>query len=247
VTAALGAESYYTLEQAGQEDGGESARSESPAQARKLDRRTLEAWQESKSHFIVGNSGFSWPEKREQAKRILGTILGETHGSSANIIQTVECAYMPPHAIVSQCASDDSIPWTVSEQVTMTYLSSTSRLQKMTPRGATGSVLYFYQDLDADGHVVKQYMIDFWTYKEKLRTVESCRSDALAKAGVGSIGGESAGVRQLHEVSEERVIFALGDHRIRCRCLEDERRLEVEICTSIPAEQVLPSWLRSAR
>ena len=104
-------------------------------------------------------------------------------------------------------------------------------------------MLYFLQDLDADGHVTRQYPMDYWTYSQKLRTVLSTRSDALAKAGVADSDAAEWG-GQLREVCEEIVIFAFGDNRIRCRCSEETSQLEVEVCSSLPAEQVLPPWLR---
>ena len=239
VTAAHGAEQHYTLEQAGSE---ESARSETAEQARELDGRTLSAWQETKSHFIVGNAGVTWPEKRERAKAILGLLLGDA--ASGGLVQKLQCAYLPPQAILAEAAADDAIPWAVSEHVKMTYLSERSRLQRTSPgHGGGGAVLYFLQDLDADGHVTRQYPMDYWTYSQKLRTVLSTRSDALAKAGVADSDAAEWG-GQLREVCEEIVIFAFGDNRIRCRCSEETSQLEVEVCSSLPAEQVLPPWLR---
>jgi len=254
VTAANGAEQFYTLEQAGHEGSEESARSETPEQARLLDGRTLEAWQEAKSHFIVGNAGVTWPEKRQKAKAILGLLLGDndndndaSSGGPGGLMQKLHCAYLPPQKILAEAAADGKIPWAVSEHVKLTYLSDRSRLQKTTPgNGGAGAVLYFHQALDADGHVVRQYAMDYWTYTQKLRTVLSSRSDALAKAGVGDSDAAEWG-GQLREVSEEIVIFAFGDNRIRCRCSEDESQLEVEVCSSLPAEQVLPPWLRQAK
>ena len=247
VTAANGAEQYYTLEQAGHEGSEESARSETPEQARLLDGRTLSAWQETKSHFIVGNAGVTWPEKRQKAKAILGMLLGDA--SSGGLMQKLRCAYLPPQAILAEAAADDEIPWAVSKHVKMTYLSEKSRLQKTSPgNGGAGAVLYFHQDLDGDGHVVKQYAMDYWTYTQKLRTVLSSRSDALAKAGVGDSDVAEWG-GQLREVREEIVIFAFGDNRIRCRCSEGKggSQLEVEVCSSLPAEHVLPLWLRQVK
>jgi len=245
VTAANGAEQYYTLEQAGHEGSEESARSETPEQARLLDGRTLSAWQETKSHFIVGNAGVTWPEKRQKAKAILGMLLGDA--SSGGLMQKLQCAYLPPEVILAEAAADGEIPWAVSEHVKVTYLSEKSRLQKTSPgNGGAGAVLYFHQDLDADGHVVRQYAMDYWTYTQKLRTVLSSRSDALAKAGVGDSDVAEWG-GQLREVREDIVIFAFGDNRIRCRCSEDRSQLEVEVCSSLPAEQVLPPWLRHVK
>ena len=242
VTAAHGAEQHYTLEQAGSE---ESARSDTAEQARELDGRTLSAWQETKSHFIVGNAGVTWPQKRERAKAILGLLLGDA--ASGGLVQKLRCAYLPPQAILAEAAADDAIPWAVSEHVKMTYLSERSRLQRTSPgHGGGGAVLYFLQDLDADGHVSRQYPMDYWTYSQKLRTVLSTRSDALAKAGVADSDAAAWG-GQLREVCEAIVIFAFGDNRIRCRCSEETSQLEVEVCSSLPAEQVLPPWLRQVQ
>ena len=105
VTAAHGAEQHYTLEQAGSE---ESARSETAEQARALDGRTLSAWQETKSHFIVGNAGVTWPQKRERAKAILGLLLGDA--ASGGLVQKLRCEYLPPQEILAEAAADDAIP-----------------------------------------------------------------------------------------------------------------------------------------
>ena len=110
VTAAHGAEQHYTLEQAGSE---ESARGETAEQARLLDGRTLRAWQETKSHFIVGNAGVTWPQKRERAKAVLGLLLGDA--ASGGHVQKLQCAYLP-QAILAEAAADDETPWAVSDR-----------------------------------------------------------------------------------------------------------------------------------
>jgi len=250
VSAAKGAESFYSLAQA---EGNEaSARTETADQARALDERTQTAWQESRSHYIVGNVGVTWPEKRERAKSVLGMILGERGADDSRLVQRVLCRYQPASAILKHAAEDDAIPWAVSEHVTLTYLSEAARLQKSEPAVGTGcaraaATLYFYQDLDADGHVARQHALDYWTYQQKLRTVRESRSDALLKAsGVGATGAGAAAAAGglLREEREERISFALGDQRIRCRCLEAQRKLEVEVFSSMPTERVLPLWLR---
>ena len=239
VSAAKGAEAFYTLAQA---EGHEaSARTETAEQARDLDERTQTAWQEARSHYIVGNTGVTWPEKRERAKGVLGMILGDRQPASGQLMQRISCPYQPASAILKHASADDAILWAVSEHVTLTYLSESARLHKSEPGAGIGATLYFYQDLDADGHVVRQHPVDYWTYQQKLRTVRQSRTDVLLKAG----GARAAGPGEpLREEREERISFAFGDQRIRCRCLEAQRKLQVEVFNTTSAEHVLPAWLK---
>jgi CYTH domain-containing protein len=67
VTTADGAEPFYTLE-------NNSARSESPEEARALDRRTYDAWCGHQHHVIIDNST-GWEEKKRRALTALTRVL----------------------------------------------------------------------------------------------------------------------------------------------------------------------------
>ena len=251
VTAANGAEPFYSLEQAGQEgEGGEvSARTESVEQARELDVQTLDAWSGAKNHWIVGNEQVedSFEKKREKVKDILGMILGDERGGSA-LVQQIECRYLPPESIMALALADGTIRSAVSEHVTLTYLSCTARLQKTECGTGQGdrkgdmSVGYFYQDVDQAGRVLRQYPLDWWSYTQKRRTALAIRSEASSEAGA-----------DLREVREDRVSFAFNENRVQCHCLhlesgegsetERRRKLAVEVCSTLPAKQILPPWL----
>ena len=66
VTAADGAEEFYNL--------SNEARTESPAQARELDRRTRDAWHGHRHHIVVGNET-DFETKMKRALAALGRVL----------------------------------------------------------------------------------------------------------------------------------------------------------------------------
>lgn len=66
VTAADGAEEFYNL--------SNEARTESPAEARELDKRTRDAWHGHRHHIVVGNEA-DFQTKMKQALHALGRVL----------------------------------------------------------------------------------------------------------------------------------------------------------------------------
>lgn len=68
MTAAHGAEKFYTLVQA----EGVSVRSESPEQARALDDKMRECWGRHPNHAVIGNEGKSFQVCVTSLRRVRG-------------------------------------------------------------------------------------------------------------------------------------------------------------------------------
>ena len=94
VTAADGAEQYYTL-------GNNAARSETPERARELDRLTLQAWQGHQHLHVIDNStGFD--QKMARALGALGRILHMPEPMERErkfVLRNFSDALIPPDAV----------------------------------------------------------------------------------------------------------------------------------------------------
>jgi len=236
VTAANGAEKFYSLQQAEGENVG--ARTETVEEARERDSLTQEAWRGAKSHFIVGNQGVDFEQKRRNVKDIVSMIVGDTTGRLSSPMARILCMYLPSQEIKNLAASDPSIPWVVSMRLTITYLSKNTRLQKCEVKNE--STYYYHQEVSDDGsRVTLQYPMDSWSYFQKLREA------AISQPGPdGQMSSET-----LRELVVDRVTFPFKDMLIRCNSMMDEEKgsaqLVAEIQPGTCAADLLPGWLKA--
>jgi predicted ATPase len=235
-SAANGAESFYTLQQHGND--GASARTETVEQARELDVKTEKAWQGSKSHFIVSNTGVTFDQKRQKVRDIIQKVVGER--VEHPLTQHVACVPMPCQKMKELAVADEDIAWAVRLQACKTYISSNARLLKRDHEDK--SVQYFVQHLNDDGRVSCQYQIDYWTYSQKLRTVAESRALAFEEAGAGR------GIAGLKEVHEDLIVFQYKGNLARCKCVSKpgdcEPSLIAQVSSVAAASELLPRWLR---
>ncbi|CAJ1408797.1 unnamed protein product, partial [Effrenium voratum] len=183
VTAANGAEKFYTLQQA-EGNGTESARHETSEQARAMDVKTQQAWLGVKNHHIVSNEGKDFAKKREDVKNIVRRIIGDP--------VTVErksrwvCDFLSRDEVKRLLRLDPQAGYMSFSEVRSTLLSDKVRLQKRTMQDRTLS--YFYQDMKEDGTVELQFEMDAWHYQKKFRASEAGHETAVKDASVGAEG-----------------------------------------------------------
>eukprot|EP00928_Gymnodinium_smaydae_P038355 TRINITY_DN26477_c0_g1_i1.p1 TRINITY_DN26477_c0_g1~~TRINITY_DN26477_c0_g1_i1.p1 ORF type:complete len:475 (-),score=94.50 TRINITY_DN26477_c0_g1_i1:149-1573(-) len=233
VTAANGAEEYYTLEQA---EGEVSARHESAAEAREVDVRIQRAWHGFANVAVVDNSQ-PFAEKRRRVRELVLQAVGVAGAARACAVGARRLRCRVRGAVGS---SVSQISLAIREaagqencshiSVTMVYLSDFVRLQKRTIGGEEQSSFY-QQSLGKDGNVERQYQISSWTYVEKRRA-------ALES-------GES-----LREFQEEVIVYTKENEHVRHHVfLEDSGGTSapvvlVEISDSHAANGLqLPTWL----
>jgi CYTH domain-containing protein/thymidylate kinase len=104
-TAALGAESFYTLE-------NNTARKETPEEARELDQKTLEAWQGHHHPRVIDNST-SFNEKIERLLAEVSAVLGDptpVEREDKFLIEHIALEAIPTHVTVSEIVQDYLLP-----------------------------------------------------------------------------------------------------------------------------------------
>mmetsp|Transcript_100600 Transcript_100600/g.177159 ORF Transcript_100600/g.177159 Transcript_100600/m.177159 type:complete len:477 (-) Transcript_100600:100-1530(-) len=226
VTAANGAQEFYTLNQADSEDG-ETARHKPPKKAIEMDQKIQTAWHGVQNLYVVGNHG-SFEKKRQQVKDIvLQIVLGEDGPALEGVRKRYQCEFIPAYEIKRLAEDDPTIDWPVLIKTTLTYLSDVHCLQKFATPGEAN--IYYHQWRDGHGSILRAQQIDGWTYLQKAR---------IAK---------DAGTGELQELHEERVMFTYMDSYFRCRCSGKDASLIVEVGVN-PGETdkkpTFPVWLR---
>lgn len=238
VTAANGAEKFYTLDQA---EGDVGARHESPADARELDVQIQSAWRGFANHAIVDNSG-DFAFKRQRVKDLVLQAVGEKR-DVANLRRLL-CRLRDSRGSAN---SSNQIGLDIRERagqenckqigVTMVYLSEFVRLQKRAILGEENPT-YYHQTVDKDGKVQTQYQINTWTYMEKHK------------------GAQESGVI-LHEFHDELVVYTQDNENIRYHIFIDDLArkregghagepiilAEIDGSQSNGNEAALPPWL----
>ncbi len=126
VTAADGAESFYTLE-------NNEARSEGIAEAIKLDRKTMTAWQGHQNLHIIDNS-VSFDEKMNSVIRKIDNLLG--------INSCVK--YQKKYLVDADSISKDVLKKAISIQIKQTYLGSDSYERRLRKRTLDGADSYYF-------------------------------------------------------------------------------------------------------
>ncbi|CAJ1408798.1 unnamed protein product, partial [Effrenium voratum] len=237
VTAANGAEKFYTLQQA-EGNGTESARHETSEQARAMDVKTQQAWLGVKNHHIVSNEGKDFAKKREDVKNIVRRIIGDP--------VTVErksrwvCDFLSRDEVKRLLRLDPQAGYMSFSEVRSTLLSDKVRLQKRTMQDRTLS--YFYQDMKEDGTVELQFEMDAWHYQKKFRASEAGHETAVKDASVGAEG------HTFDSLEEQIITFIYNGTFIRSHFFQTpakESMLVVEVEASPEdAAQKLPRWLR---
>jgi len=225
VTAANGAEKFYTLDQA--EGAGSSARHETAEEARKLDKDLMRVWHGARELHIVPNQGSSFPEKRHKVEELVLSAVGEKVPRNS---ERVACKHMPAHSMKEQAATDPNVSNSATIQLHMTNLMTGVRLLKR--KTADDAYTYYVQALDGNEALglqglASQYQIDSWTYNQK---VVQARTAATVES----------------EQSRESVMFTYKDQYCRCHVIEDAavggKLILVEVHGT--SQQVdLPSWL----
>lgn len=124
VTAAQGAEKFYTLEQA--EGGESSSRTETAQQARDQDERTVQAWVGHEHLHIIDNSTSFTKKCQRTVDRVFKTIGEDTgHGHA---LRKIKLPYMSSNEIIA-CAAAAGVTNICVFQCHTTYVSPTSRLR----------------------------------------------------------------------------------------------------------------------
>jgi len=238
VTAANGAEAFYTHEQAGNGNVETSARTETVEEARDMDRRTMEAWHGTKSFHIIDNTG-TFSDKREQVRDIVLNLVG-VRPFSRNRSLRVCCAYLSKDQILEGASLDPQITWPTWVRVTATQLTHATCVQKRESAGE--GVVYYSQELDKNGSVVRQYKLDAWEYRQKVKIAKEAAEAARSNWSA-------------YESTEDVVFFTRCDRYLRCHCLarsDQDPLLVVEIdgadssTSADPARSkrsALPDWL----
>ena len=154
VTAADGAESFYTLE-------NNAARSESKEEAIELDRRTLNAWiNHTNLHIIDNSTNFD-----DKINRIINTILG--HLNSPVRIDTGR-KYLVDISCLSQTFLDNLTPISI----TQTYLGNDEYERRLRARTISGYTTYSFkvqkQDLKGSSRVYVEKRITEKEYLDML-------------------------------------------------------------------------------
>ncbi len=132
VTAANGAESFYTL-------SNNSARDESPAKARELDERTIEAWLTHPHHFVVDNRT-AFAEKINRAVAHFARVL--------NMPQPTE---IERKFLIKNFAPDMIPSKAVTLSIVQHYLTEMPGVSERRVRATTtekGETSYFYTEKD---------------------------------------------------------------------------------------------------
>lgn len=243
VTAANGAEAFYTLTQAEGADGSsESARHESADEARDMDLKTQQAWLGCKKHYIVSNEGKNFSQKREEVKNIIRRIVGDPVSLQQRQTRFV-CDFLSRSEVKRLLRVDPEVAYVSFSDVSNTLLSDKVRLQKRAMGDKTMS--YFYQDIEEDGSVVGQFEMDFWHYLKKFRASEAGHQTAV-KEDLGH-GGPAEERHEFKSMQEQIISFIYNETYFRSHFFvtpEGESMLVVEV-ESGPEEagKKLPKWL----
>lgn len=239
VTAANGAEKFYTLQQAEGADGTESARHESADQARDMDTKTQKAWLGAKNHHIVSNEGKDFAQKREEVKNIIRRIIGDPvkEERSARLV----CEGISRDDMKRFLRADPHVAYTSFSEVRSTLLSDKVRLQKRTMQDRT--ISYFYQELKEDGTVELQFEMDAWHYQKKLQASQAGHQTAVKDAS-----GFKEEEYSFEKLEDRIITFLYNDIYIRSHFFQPPGNgpmvlVEVE-CILEDAVKKLPKWLQ---
>lgn len=126
VTAADGAEAFYTLE-------NNEARSEGIDEAIRLDRKTMTAWQGHQNLQIIDNS-VSFEEKMNSVIRNIANLLGIN-----NCVK-----YQTKYLVDAQSISQEFLKKALSIQIKQTYLGSDSYERRLRKRTLDGVDSYYF-------------------------------------------------------------------------------------------------------
>lgn len=186
VTAANGAEEYYTLSQAeGFARGSEAegfnhvtARHESPEEARQLDVQVSRAWRGfANIEYVDNRADFS--AKRQRVKDLILEEVGEQTGERRDgdmhrvlcKIKGVRLADASLQLIARQIREMSGEDNCKQISVSMVYVSDEVRLLRRMLKGEENPT-YYSQTMGKDGRVSRQYQINSWTYVEKIRAAK---------------------------------------------------------------------------
>jgi len=246
VTAAIGAEQFYTLTQAeGAEDGAESARHESLDQAREKDMEIQQAWAGFRARYLIKNEKMTFAEKREEVKKIIRRIVGDPETGDLSRRQTMYvCDFLPRSEVKRLIRDDPAVGYASYSEVTNTLLSDKVRLQKRAMADKTLS--YFYQDVQEDGSVVGQFEMDFWHYVKKFRASEAGHQTAVKEDLMKS--GPIEERHAFQSMQEQIITFVYNDTYVRSHFFvtpTGEPMLVVEVeAAPEDASKKLPKWFQ---
>lgn len=167
VTAADGAEEFYTLE-------NNEARSEGIEEAKKLDRKTMTAWQGHQNLHIIDNSD-SFDEKMNAVIYHIANLLGIS----------VSVKYQKKYLVDYQSISKDVLENSIAIQIKQTYLGSDSYERRLRKRSLDGVESYYftvqkqYQDGEAkiivDKKISKKDYYQLLSYYDDYRSISKTR------------------------------------------------------------------------
>jgi CYTH domain-containing protein/predicted ATPase len=192
VTAANGAEQFYTT-------ANNEARRETPAQARKLDRRTLAAWYGAR-HLVVVDNSTSFAEKLHRVTGALARILG--------IPEPIE----DERKFLIHAESVSAIPSTaVRIHITQHYLvTNDAAVERVRRWECAGHTMYFHtrkQRVDGGVSIETERMIDAKMYitlldradrtRHPISKTRYCFADTSGSYECDVFGGNLAGLCML--------------------------------------------------
>jgi len=126
-TAAIDAETFYTLE-------NNKARTETPMQARLLDERMLKAYNGHPRHFVIGNRGLTFNQKKDLALE-----------STLKILEVPFPIEDEERFLIDGFFKPSDIPLhTVASPIVQDYLISDKKIERVRKRGVPGSEVYFH-------------------------------------------------------------------------------------------------------
>ena len=134
-TAADGAESFYTL-------ANNAARSETPAQAREVDKKIIKAWT-GHPHFRVIDNSTNFDGKMDRLMIEIFSILGEPIPSEIERKYLIE---MPNLDLLKDTYTLNKV------SIIQTYLESSSGVERrVRQRGTVGTYSYYYTEKRGEG------------------------------------------------------------------------------------------------
>jgi len=179
VTAAEGAEQYYTLEQA--EGSPESSRTETIEEAREQDHKTSQAWVGHEHLHIIDNTSNFRRKMDRTADRVLKTIGEPVVGHT---LRKIRLPYMTALEI-QDAAKEAGVASTRIFKCITTYVSPTARIRLRSDPDLHGAsyLLQTFRE-DTNSHTMRratERFISSWSYMQSLKDAHAAGYKSLEK------------------------------------------------------------------
>lgn len=169
VTAARGAEEFYTLAQAEGGPASASARTESAEEARAQDERTMKAWV-GHEHFYVIDNSTSFQQKMQRAADRIFKVIGEP--VAGHMLRKVRLPYASSSEIVRAAASA-GVSDVLLFKCETTYVSPTSRVRLRSALDGRGATFVHQTFSEEDGHQIAECRLDGRAYMRRMKDAQA--------------------------------------------------------------------------